>query len=110
MENNNYKKPTFKSLIHTFEYDAKVYNVEVDKETGDFIFTIYSRFYNEASQDIDYIQLYRIDDENYYVIKDLFFTFHKLVVPFEVKEEANYEDGSFEHPMKSGEIFEMFNK
>ena len=111
MDNIDYKKPSFHSLLHQFEYDWVEYNVHVDKETGKFIFTIHSFDIGEEIAIKLYKEtLYKVESDNYWEMKDLFFTFHRLVVPHEAKVEAGYQDGTYLYPNKSGELFDLLNK
>lgn len=90
MENVNYKMPEFNALIHQFEYNGSIYNVQIDR-FGSFVVEIYSENKRVYAEMFD----------TYESARNLFYVLHTLVVPVEVKNEAGYEDGSWDHPMKS---------
>ena len=107
MDNIDYKKPSFHSLLHQFEYDEYEYKVQVDKQTGGFSFSIHSFEIGEGGENKVYKEtLYNIESDDYWEMKDLFFTFHRLVVPHETKVEAGYRDGTFLYPNNTDELFE----
>lgn len=109
MKNNNYIKPKFSGIIHQFEYDDKEYYVCINKKTGKFTFNILSKLYDENRELRDEVDLYFVSSDNYWELKDLFFTFHKLVVPHQIKVDAGYQDGTYEYPMNTGKLADMLN-
>ncbi len=103
MENNNYKKPTFNNVIHKFEYNNLHFasGIEID---GQFYFCI-----GEANTDGEVEMIYEKWSSNYHELKELFFTFHTVTVPHEVKVEGGYEDGTYKYPKTSGDLYDMLN-
>lgn len=107
MENNTYKKPELHKLIYEFSYDYVEYHLGVDVD-GKFGLNILELVRDENGEGLDWETVFSTKSDSFIELKELFYTFHTLVVPPEVKLEGGFEDGTYKFPFKQSKFDALF--